>query len=610
MTDRLTFREALEDLQPIRAAFAEAGWSGVGQEAWSLFFVAAARLCSVTEVFFVSIESQDTRRIKAKDLGSEARWSTVVGAPDFAVFLSRANQQGFAVKQPNPHSEVKDLLLAVRCFTAVDSCLIFVLEPVEHARVQECLARAQLVSDCVREPAVPNNAIPPLDLLADVYRSERFQTAAYRLVNGIAGQLEGIDQVILGWRRGAYIRVRAISHYERFERKTDTVKLFEAALEEAADQSVAIEFDSATVPQGHSPIVLAHHQLRVHLSAEGLFTFPMANQDDENVLVLMLVGYRKKPSSESLESVHFLMQTLFPRLESLAVSSAPFLTRIEKYGKRLIQKFTSRDNALIKYTAVALGGLLLSSMLFTTTYTVEGAGQFVTDNTRIITAPFDGVISRVHASSGDTVSEGDLLLELDSQELTFQLSELQAELQRYIAEANKARAGFKSVELEIASARADQVRARVERVRLMITQARLTAPLQGVVVEGERHQLISAPVTKGQALLRVAQTQGLYLSLLVADEDIQHLREGQTGEFSLVSQPQNRFPLRVKTVVPMATVEPGMGARFRVLAEIEEPAETWWRPGMTGVAKIEAGERTWFWIVTHRLVNRLRLFFW
>jgi hypothetical protein len=38
--------------------------------------------------------------------------------------------------------------------------------------------------------------------------------------------------------------------------------------------------------------------------------------------------------------------------------------------------------------------------------------------------------------------------------------------------------------------------------------------------------------------------------------------------------------------------------------------EPWWRPGMTGVAKINVDRRTLLWILTHRTVDFLRLYFW
>jgi len=48
---------------------------------------------------------------------------------------------------------------------------------------------------------------------------------------------------------------------------------------------------------------------------------------------------------------------------------------------------------------------------------------------------------------------------------------------------------------------------------------------------------------------------------------------------------------------------------FRVEATLDQPTQML-RPGMEGVAKIEMGEESLFWIWTHALVDRLRLWIW
>jgi hypothetical protein len=43
---------------------------------------------------------------------------------------------------------------------------------------------------------------------------------------------------------------------------------------------------------------------------------------------------------------------------------------------------------------------------------------------------------------------------------------------------------------------------------------------------------------------------------------------------------------------------------------ITSPEESWWRPGMTGVAKIDAGHRRLLWILTRRFIDMLRMKLW
>jgi hypothetical protein len=66
----------------------------------------------------------------------------------------------------------------------------------------------------------------------------------------------------------------------------------------------------------------------------------------------------------------------------------------------------------------------------------------------------------------------------------------------------------------------------------------------------------------------------------------------------------------VETVIPVASVKDQSGPQFLLKARLEQDAAIWWRPGMTGVAKIDNGSRNAFWVVGHGLVDRLRLWLW
>ena len=60
-------------------------------------------------------------------------------------------------------------------------------------------------------------------------------------------------------------------------------------------------------------------------------------------------------------------------------------------------------------------------------------------------------------------------------------------------------------------------------------------------------------------------------------------------------------------MTPVATARDGRNF-FEVEAELQEAAPL--RPGLRGVAKIDAGQSTIAWAWTHRLVGWLRLSLW
>jgi hypothetical protein len=81
------------------------------------------------------------------------------------------------------------------------------------------------------------------------------------------------------------------------------------------------------------------------------------------------------------------------------------------------------------------------------------------------------------------------------------------------------------------------------------------------------------------------------------------------GEVAFVSQPRRKFPLRVIRLEPAAVPKEKENV-FLLRGALTSPPEPWWRPGMSGVCKIDIGKRTLGWILTHRTVDFLRMLLW
>jgi hypothetical protein len=99
----------------------------------------------------------------------------------------------------------------------------------------------------------------------------------------------------------------------------------------------------------------------------------------------------------------------------------------------------------------------------------------------------------------------------------------------------------------------------------------------------------------------------------VDERDIAHIVTQAAGELRLSSLPGQAWPLRVARITPVSVAEQGRN-HFRVEAELVAELQTkdtaQMRPGMEGVAKVEAGSRSLLWIWTHRFTDWLRLALW
>jgi hypothetical protein len=77
----------------------------------------------------------------------------------------------------------------------------------------------------------------------------------------------------------------------------------------------------------------------------------------------------------------------------------------------------------------------------------------------------------------------------------------------------------------------------------------------------------------------------------------------------LVGRPDQRFAIFLERIDPASILREGRNiylARARVQGDIP----IWWRPGMGGSARIDAGDRPLIWVLTHRTIRFLREFFW
>jgi hypothetical protein len=618
---KIDVKRLIGDLRSLR----ERSLATIDAHYWADFIQVAVPLCLADRALLVELEAtadEDKRHWRemasvTQPLAIENK-SWLMQQPWFNPLLNRAWLNSFSLSEPVAEYN-SAILLVVKLIRPQPTLLILTIAAENQSRMSESLLRAQLIADVAafegHEINLPDthankqeHIIQLLSLLVQVQASHNYQEACYTLINGLVGHSPEIDQAVLGWREGDYIRIKTLSHYDKFEKKTDSIKLFEAALEECFDQQTPIDYPAERQTTGL--ITLAHKQLQLHLGVNQLFTLPIYNHAGQPVGVITLINSHGGFSRPLLEAVAFVTGLLAETLIELKRKNELWIVRAMRSLRDLLAVVVGRKYIWTKFFVITLSALLLWGIIGTLPHRITGVAQLATDSTQLISAPFDGTLTQVYATTGDEVDRGALLARLDTQEMLLQMTEMQAEMQRHQSEVDKARATFKLVESEIAQARVRQMQARLDRLNFQLNQAEINAPFPGVVVEGERKELLGLPLRKGQILYRIARIEGLYLVIEVPQEDIDYIHIGSVGEFSLVTQPNIAYPFEITHILPVARVKGAKGAHFEMKARLTGEPETWWRSGMTGVAKIDAGRAQVLWLLGHRLVDRLRLIFW
>jgi multidrug resistance efflux pump len=625
-------QQVLDSLRALRGAPQDAAF-------WNRLAVCMTLLCRARGVMLLRGRGGAPWQV----LGTSAPADGLL-ATQTATLLAELAPRALTQGQAQAPQAGGDVVAAVRLFAAEGPTLALLhIAARDRAGLNEWLLRAQLVADLPAAPpmaltttatAGPGGALAVvspqlvglLDLVARVMQEPEFGAAALALVNLLAVET-GCDQVVLGVHDGHGARALAISHIDRFERNAENVQLLEAALDEAFDQGVDIVYpppvaapaaDGLDAPGGDTVfnpdtglVTLCHDRLARAVGHAHLATLLLDGGEPEAPRLALLLGRRESAlSADRLQQVSVALHLLRPWLADRRERAMGPWDRLSLGTRRRVRHWTQPGKGSGLWLGAAAALLLLALALGRWPYRIEAAAELTTDRIQVISAPFDGYLGQVSANLGDQVASGAPLARLDTRELQLQATDLLAERARYQAEADRSRALGQTAETQVAAARAAQAQARLERVQLQLAQAQVAAPFDGVIVEGERKELAGAPVRQGDRLFRLARVEDLYAVIHVPERDMRELPPQARGVLRLLGQPGRDIPFSVQAMVPVAQVRGTQGSQFALKVQLDEVPEPWWRPGMSGLAQVEVGDRPILWIWTHRLVDQLRLWFW
>ncbi|PIQ56284.1 MAG: hypothetical protein COW02_01380 [Comamonadaceae bacterium CG12_big_fil_rev_8_21_14_0_65_59_15] len=600
----LDARSLIEQLQQLRKASA-------AELDWQRYCVLMRQLCKASHCAVVRqlAESASLEQLgRSSDLDT---WSPMQTMPSGIDLLAKAVTQGYANAPAQAPDGQTWLVLVLALQGLADCYLILNIKPQERTQLNELTLRAMLCVDFSHnaattptETATPTNLTAMLGLAAEVMQQPNFAAASLSLVNGLTAQWQ-LLHASLGWVDKGQMEVVAISHLDRFERNASQTQRIESALLPAVIQGSEIWWP-ASDESLHDTDALT--SLAQDLNAERIALVPIPDAQGITQAVLLLAFDPGEVTS--LTTLQLALELMQPRLTDLRAQSLSLQRRARLRLQSGAERLFGPEHPLLKLSGLLLMLLVLYLAFGSWHYRVDASAQLNTDATRLISAQFDGRIDQVHATAGDLVKQGSLLVTLDTRDLTQQRNELSAEISKTSTEVNKFRAEGLLAETEIAQARLEQAQAKAERIDSYLTQASSAAPFEGVIVEGEKKDLLGAPVKKGDRIFRIAKVEGLYVTLMVSEKEMRHIQPQASGEVALLSHPSHNIPIRISSVIPVAQVKGQEGNQFMIKAELLETPQPWWRPGMTGLARIDVGDKNVAWVLSHRVVDRLRLLLW
>jgi hypothetical protein len=372
------------------------------------------------------------------------------------------------------------------------------------------------------------------------------------------------------------VRVQALSDGVGVRPSHDVVAPIATAMDEAIDQQGAVAWPAP--PLGDAPVNIAQAQL-ARLSQVGA------------ACSVPLIVRGRALGAISLERASPAFDTdELAGLQRLAALLAPVVAmhrRVERpvaaFGERLLER-----RARAGWIAAAVLAALALAALVPVPDRVGGAARVEGAMQRLLTAPVDGWLLRVHVRPGDAVSEGQVLVELDDRELAQERLRWSTEAEQAGRQATEALAREDRAQYAVHAARAVQARAQLSMVDTQLARQRVAAPFDGLVLSGDLTQSLGAPVKAGDTLLSVAPAGRHRVIVDVDERDVARVAQDAEGVLALGAHAGGVVPIRVVRISPAAVAREGRTV-FEIEAAPAAGAEL--RPGYEGVAKFEAGSR-------------------
>lgn len=220
---------------------------------------------------------------------------------------------------------------------------------------------------------------------------------------------------------------------------------------------------------------------------------------------------------------------------------------------------------------------------------ISGSSTIESEQSADILSKIEGIVTAVHVEEGTSVTRGQVLVELETEEKQVALDQAKAKLEAARREFERGERAYR--EQVMSQQDYDKLRnaydiakADIEKATLELTYTKIRAPFAGRIVE--RSVVAGRHVRPGDKLFALASFNPLLANVYVPEKDVYGLKLGQHAELVLEAQGDRKLDGRVLRISPVvdaktgtvkvtiavppsdaATVRPGAFVRVNILTD-------------------------------------------
>jgi biotin carboxyl carrier protein len=436
-----------------------------------------------------------------------------------------------------------------------------------------------------------------IDLAGRVQARPSVAAAAQTLCDEAAAYLQCTQMAVGVVRPGeTSCRLAAISRSEGAVSPDRKETYLEAALDECLLRGEAAIWPPQAGAARHS--LITHKQLALRWNAPTVVSVPLRTHEGEVIGAWLAIA----KSSEQATSLCGFMQAAAP----LMAASIQAIQRSERGRLGRIWGGLTKSLARSSGRLMVLGCFaLVALMCVPLPYNVRGSCEIHPVKLQFVAAPFEARLLKAEVEPGDEVVEGQLLAQLDGEEIRWELSGATAEVDRaakerdgHLAQKDINAAQVSRLEMARMDAKATVLRQRSE-------QLEIRSPVSGVVISGDLRKAEGAPLSTGQTLFEIAPLEEMVLEIGVPEEDISHVHVGQTVQATLNALADRTWTGTIERIHPRSEL---VEQDYVFVAEVKFSNEHGLlRPGMKGRAKVITAPQMLGWNLFHKAWDQGRL---
>lgn len=403
--------------------------------------------------------------------------------------------------------------------------------------------------------------------------------------------LSGARQVFVwNWGRRNTLVLSAISSLDKVDQTSPFVQWLTKGIQE-----FSIEKDIHEIAQFNIADFSKDEDLEVKTYPFGFMTWvPLVDDSGNSLGGIMLAKESEWDGANQSRLLHI----------GRAISFA--LSRFSKTGMR------QRSPVVSKLVASIVGALAGAAMFIPVTLTTLAPVSITPQDAFVVTAPIDGVVKEVMIEPNAAVKAGDLIIQLEDENLINDYEIAARELEEAETRLKSlTKTAFQDVQakrdLLVVASQVKIKSAQLDHAKLILDRSKITANKAGVVVFADREEWVGRPVQTGEQIMKIADPGKVEFTIQVPVADAIVLNKNARVKYFMDSAPLDPKEGVVRHASFEASEQPGDVLAYTVTADIVDKKELeTLRLGGQGTAQLYGDEVPLYLYLFRRPISALR----